>query len=106
MSPINELYRVVKFHHSGVVQVYDYSCDSEGYHLNETETLYLSKQKENVFSLLDAKKKPFARFEITRTSPQQFQAKEQFLDPKIEPRLLNLSYTNQVGAKPLCPMFY
>lgn len=102
MSPINDIYRVIKFHPTGIVKIYDYDCEQENYRLNSTETAYLSKEKQNVFTLLDEKKTPFARFEITRVNSTTLQAKEQFLDKKIDPNTLYLSYTNYIGAKPLC----
>lgn len=106
MTPIDDVHRVIKFHRTGTVKIYDYDCEQESYRLNGTETAYLSKEKKNVFTLLDEKKKPFARFEITRVNATTLQAKEQFLDKKIAPNTLYLSYTNYIGAKPICYSTY
>lgn len=100
MSPINEQYRVVKFHPNGTIKIYDYTCDNlnQSYQLNQTETVYLRKLKTNYFTLLDNRKKPFAKFEILRLTTRHLQAKQYF--DKEQP--LHLNYINIKGAKPLC----
>lgn len=103
MHPVNDNYRVIQFQRNGSVKIYDYSCeDSEHYRLNTTETVYLSNIGKNTFTLLDSHKKPFAQFKITQLNASSLQATQTFLDKKIEPRTLNLSYNNIIGAKPLC----
>ncbi|WP_324681915.1 hypothetical protein [Bibersteinia trehalosi] len=99
MQPVENQYRVLKFHPSGLVKIYDYSCHTDGsYSLNETETVHLSPIRENLFTLLDAEKKPFAKYEILQLNAQRFQAKQSF----EQARSLILTYTNLKGAKPLC----
>lgn len=100
MHPINEQYRVLKFHPNGMVKIYDYDCNQYGddYRLNEIETIYLRKIKENYFTLLDEKKKPFAKFEILSLNAKNMRAKQSF----DSERPLILNYTNIKGAKPLC----
>ncbi|AGH38511.1 hypothetical protein F542_9700 [Bibersteinia trehalosi USDA-ARS-USMARC-188] len=100
MQPVENQYRVLKFHPNGLVKIYDYSCNFQdgSYSLNETETVYLSPIKENLFTLLDAEKKPFAKYEILQLNAQRFQAKQSF--EQAHP--LILTYTNLKGAKPLC----
>lgn len=100
MSPINEQYRVVKFLPNGTVKVYDYTCDHQhqSYTLNQTETIYLHKLKENYFSLLDSNGKPFAQFEILRLTAKQLYAKQYF--DQEQPLFLN--YINRQGATPNC----
>ena len=100
MQPVNDQYRVVKFETGGAVKIYDYTCDFQdhSYRLNETETVYLSRIKENTFNLLDSKKKAFAKFEILQLNAQKMQAKQSF--DKERPLILN--YTRLQGAKPLC----
>ncbi|RRN04888.1 hypothetical protein V5G99_08735 [Bibersteinia trehalosi] len=99
MQPVESQYRVLKFHPSGLVKIYDYSCHTDGsYSLNETETVHLSPIRENLFTLLDAEKKPFAKYEILQLNAQRFQAKQSF----EQARSLILTYTNLKGAKPLC----
>lgn len=102
MAPIENIHRVVKFYPTGMVKIYDYECEQDSYHLSATETVYLSKEKPNSFTLLDDKKKPFAHFVISRANAHQFNAKEQFIDTQTDPRIWYLSYTNNIGAKPIC----
>ena len=104
MYPVDNIYRVVKFHPNGIVKIYDYTCNNqyESYTLNETLTHYLSKVSANRFSVLDDKKKAFATLEITRVDSNNLWLKQFFTDKKIEPRQLNLHYQNQIGAKPFC----
>ncbi|OAQ14981.1 hypothetical protein F480_11055 [Bibersteinia trehalosi Y31] len=99
MYPVENQYRVLKFQQNGSVRIYDYSCHNDGtYSLNETETVYLSPIRENQFTLLDAQKKPFAKYEFLQLNAQRFQAKQSF----DKERPLILTYTNLKGAKPLC----
>lgn len=100
MHPINGQYRVLKFHQNGMVKIYDYGCNPYGgnYRLNEVETVYLRKIKENFFTLLDDKKNPFAKFEILSLNAKTMRARQSF-DAE---RPLILNYTNITGAKPLC----
>ncbi|MGQ0285638.1 hypothetical protein ACT2CV_00310 [Pasteurellaceae bacterium 22721_9_1] len=103
MQPVDDAYRVIQFQRNGSVKIYDYSCeDSEHYRLNSTETVHLSKIGNNAFTLLDNQKKPFAQFKITQLNGSSLQATQTFLDKKIEPHSVNLTYINMVGAKPLC----
>ncbi|QLB21472.1 hypothetical protein A6B43_08025 [Vespertiliibacter pulmonis] len=107
MTPVEDIHRVIKFYPTGMVKIYDYECMQDSYRLNTTETVYLHKEKPNTFTLLDEKKKPFAHFIISQANAHQFKAKEQFIDRKIDPHIWHLSYTNSIGAKPICsPNFY
>lgn len=100
MHPVNEQYRVLKFHQNGMVKIYDYDCNQYGdsYRLNEVETVYLRKSAGKTFSLLDNQKKPFAQFEILTLNAKTMRAKQSFDSDKP----LFLNYTNIKGAKPLC----
>lgn len=100
MSPVNDQYRVVKFQQNGSVKIYDYTCDNynQTYTLNQTETVYLRKIKQNHFTLLDNNKKPFAKFEILRLTSHNLNAKQYFDNE----RPLVLNYTHIIGAKPMC----
>ncbi|MDH2998468.1 hypothetical protein A1D22_10695 [Pasteurellaceae bacterium LFhippo2] len=102
MIPIDDIHRVIKFQPNGSVKIYDYTCNSRDgydYTLNETETVYLSKIKDNQFTLSDSKHKAFARFEIVNANKQVLQARQRFDDTG---KTLNLNYRNIVGAKPIC----
>ncbi|MGX2951269.1 hypothetical protein ACWIUA_10260 [Ursidibacter sp. B-7004-1] len=107
MTPVGDIHRVLKFHPNGTVKIYEYSCDAQyqSYKLEETHTHYLRKTKDNIFTVLDDKQKPFAQFTLRNVNSQQLQATQYFLDPKIEPRRYQLSYTHQIGAKPICDSF-
>lgn len=100
MQPVENQYRVLKFQTNGSVKIYDYSCNFHdgSYSLNATETVYLRPIKNNLFTLLDEQKKPFANYEILQLNTQKLQTKQIF--EKERPLILN--YVNLKGAKPLC----
>ncbi|OOH89223.1 hypothetical protein BMT54_07025 [Pasteurellaceae bacterium 15-036681] len=102
MEPVDDIHRVIKFQPNGAVTIYDYTCNSRNgydYTLNETETVYLSKIKDNQFTIADNKKKSFARLDIVNANRQVLQARQRFIDTGTT---LNLYYRNMVGARPIC----
>lgn len=103
MSPVDNLYRSVKFNKNRTVDIYDYSCNDsdKSYTLNAIETYSLTKIDNKSFYLSKENNSPFAKFSIVSLNSNGLRAKQTFISDEIIPSI-NLNYTHSTNAKPIC----
>ncbi|QGM80862.1 hypothetical protein [Otariodibacter oris] len=103
MSPVDNLYRSVKFNKNGTVDIYDYNCNEsdKSYTLNAIENYSLTKINNTNFYLSEDNQSPFAKFSISSLTSNTLRAKQIFINDEIIPSI-NLKYTRSATAKPIC----